>query len=84
MAKENQLLKIGFIAVLVIAVMGFAFFMVQALTLNSNANFEHSEEQFQVFAAAETEDKCTVPEGYTEADWKQHMSHHPERYEGCL
>jgi len=29
-------------------------------------------------------DKCSVPAGYTEQDWYEHMSHHPEIYKGCL
>ena len=29
-------------------------------------------------------DKCKLQPGYTEQDWKEHMSHHPEIYKECL
>ncbi len=47
-------------------------------------NFEHTEERFEEFSSAELEDVCAVPDGYDKEGWEQHMSHHPERYEGCL
>lgn len=47
-------------------------------------NFEHTEEKFEEFSSAELTDKCAVPPGYEEEAWKEHMSHHPDRYEGCL
>ncbi|PIN91740.1 hypothetical protein COU61_01850 [Candidatus Pacearchaeota archaeon CG10_big_fil_rev_8_21_14_0_10_35_13] len=29
-------------------------------------------------------DKCTPALGYSVDSWKEHMSHHPDIYEGCL
>ncbi len=29
-------------------------------------------------------DKCKVPAGYDEAQWKEHMGHHPDQYKECL
>ena len=27
---------------------------------------------------------CETPPGYTEKSWREHMSHHPDRYKECL
>lgn len=27
---------------------------------------------------------CQTPAGYTDEQWKTHMSHHPDRYAQCL
>lgn len=29
-------------------------------------------------------DKCSPAPGYTEAEWREHMSHHPSIYKDCL
>ena len=63
-----------------ITFIGYGFFL-SGMPMN---NFSHSEEKFEEFTTAELEDNCVVPEGYSEEDWKEHMSHHPDRYEGCL
>lgn len=34
--------------------------------------------------SSELSDKCATPPGYTDESWKEHMSHHPERYVECL
>ncbi len=34
--------------------------------------------------ASELNDKCATPPGYTDESWKEHMSHHPDRYKECL
>ena len=70
-----------------LAVLFSVVFVGYGIMLNSNPaslnGLTHSDEQFEEMSLAELEDKCAVPEGYTEADWKQHMSHHPDRYKGC-
>ena len=43
-----------------------------------------SQEKYNEFVSAEQEDKCVTPPGYNEQEWKEHMSHHPDRYKGCL
>lgn len=37
----------------------------------------------QMFGA-EQPDKCATPEGYTDAEWQEHMGHHPDQYRKCL
>ncbi len=34
--------------------------------------------------SSELSDKCATPPGYTDEAWTEHMSHHPDRYAGCL
>ena len=39
---------------------------------------------YQKALDSQGEDKCKAPEGYTEEEWKEHMSHHPDQYKECL
>ncbi len=34
--------------------------------------------------ASELNDKCETPSGYTDESWREHMSHHSDRYKECL
>lgn len=34
--------------------------------------------------SSELTDKCATPPGYTDESWREHMSHHPDRYKECL
>ncbi|MFH1391006.1 MAG: hypothetical protein ABIH20_01710 [Candidatus Diapherotrites archaeon] len=56
----------------------------QTIQQNNSVGLQNTQENYQEFVSAELADKCAVPEGYTEEKWKEHMSHHPDRYEGCL
>jgi len=38
----------------------------------------------QALASENPEDICKAPAGYTEESWREHMSHHPDRYSRCL
>lgn len=31
-----------------------------------------------------SDDICATPSGYTDEQWKEHMSHHPDMYKECL
>lgn len=33
---------------------------------------------------SELQDICATPPGYTDETWREHMSHHPDRYKECL
>ena len=33
---------------------------------------------------SEGTNKCKTPAGYTDAQWREHMGHHPDRYAECL
>ncbi len=34
--------------------------------------------------SSELDNKCATPPGYTDESWREHMSHHPDRYGECL
>jgi len=38
----------------------------------------------QALAAENPNDICATPAGYTDQEWRSHMSHHPDRYGECL
>ena len=44
----------------------------------------YSQQDYNKFVSAELEDKCKTPPGYTDQQWEEHMSHHPDRYKECL
>lgn len=49
------------------------------------AGYNVTQEECKKSFQAEIErDKCAVPAGYTAESWKEHMSHHPDRYKECL
>jgi hypothetical protein len=75
------------IAVVVVAIAGVAllgYSLMGLMALPAGSDFQPSQEKFESFAQAELSDKCQTPPGYDDATWKEHMSHHPDRYEGCL
>jgi len=47
-------------------------------------NKGYSQEKYDKFASAEGSNKCETPSGYTDQEWKEHMSHHPQQYKECL
>jgi len=79
---RNPVVLLALVAVVFsVAFVGYGFMLSGSGTMASD--FSHSDERFEQFVSSELEDNCTVPKGYDEAAWKQHMSHHPDRYQGC-
>ncbi|MBI2135483.1 hypothetical protein HYU06_00235 [Candidatus Woesearchaeota archaeon] len=79
------------LAILVFAALGFTiystFFAGSGSIGNSNAQaagYVGSSAYNKAIAAENPADKCAVPEGYDDKSWKDHMSHHPDRYKECL
>ncbi len=44
----------------------------------------NNQNNFTKALQAELPDKCQTPPGYTEAEWQEHMSHHPDLYAECF
>ncbi|OGF19381.1 hypothetical protein A3I35_01075 [Candidatus Falkowbacteria bacterium RIFCSPLOWO2_02_FULL_45_15] len=44
----------------------------------------NNQENFAKALQAELPDKCQTPPGYTESDWQEHLSHHPDLYAECF
>ena len=69
--KNNIILYI----VLVLVVIGVAY---SVYSVFKTANYNK-------FVQAENPgDICQTPAGYTDQQWYEHMTHHPDRYKECL
>lgn len=85
--------RILIIILIILAGAGFVWSMVSFLN-NSNGNLkssvavistvEKNEENFKRTVKAELPDKCQAPAGYSQQGWREHMSHHPDRYKECF
>ncbi|OGY46251.1 MAG: hypothetical protein A2744_04640 [Candidatus Buchananbacteria bacterium RIFCSPHIGHO2_01_FULL_44_11] len=78
--------KISITALILLAIIGFAWSVTSFLTTSKIpvSRIENTPENFAAFKAAELPDKCQTPPDYTETDWLDHMSHHPDQYQECL
>lgn len=73
------------LVVAVLVVLNVYAFFISDKGGSSGKGVENTAENFAMAKAAEVpDDKCKAPPGYTEEQWKEHMGHHPEQYEGCL
>lgn len=71
----------------------FSFTLVAALGLLVWSIADVSKEPTVAYTAADyakakaaeiPNDKCATPAGYTDAEWREHMGHHPDQYAECL
>ncbi len=67
------------IAAISIAVVVLAF---SVYTLVAAPDYSGSD--YRKALESELPDKCATPAGYTDAQWREHMGHHPDRYAECL
>jgi len=63
---------------IVIAISILAYSIYGVYTSYFGANYQNA------LKAENTSNPCATPQGYTEQEWKEHMSHHPDRYKDCL
>ncbi len=70
--------KIILYGLLVVIVIGLVF------SISTFFSKGYSQKEYDKFVSAEGNNKCETPEGYTDQEWKDHMSHHPKRYKECL
>lgn len=69
---------VGAIALLSMVIIGFA-------TTGSASKPNYYGAQYTAALKAEDpNDECKTPEGYTDAQWREHWGHHPDRYAKCL
>jgi hypothetical protein len=83
MRRENILFALLLAVLFVSAFLLFPQGGKRSTAAGENA-ISHSEERFQQAIAAELDDKCLAPKGYSQEAWETHMSHHPDRYTECL
>ena len=74
------------IAVLIILGAGGVFWAVSSFFTGdkNQSKLDNSTENYNSALQAELSDKCKTPEDYTDEEWIDHMSHHPDRYSECL
>lgn len=63
--------------------------LVLAIILSSVAIYEFIQLRYGIayqnaLAAQDPNKICATPLGYTDAEWRTHMSHHPSMYAQCL
>ena len=47
-------------------------------------NNYYGQDYQKAVASENKEDVCATPAGYTDAEWKEHLGHHPDQYAQCL
>ncbi|MBS3053510.1 MAG: hypothetical protein J4469_03335 [Candidatus Aenigmarchaeota archaeon] len=74
MENKRNNKKLIYLAILIVAIAAAVGFLA----------YQKSEQNYQKAIQSELPDKCATPPGYTDEQWKEHMSHHPDMYERCL
>jgi len=73
--KDSILLHV----LLAIVIIGLFFVISNGVRITKlNENYK------KALSAEISSDICATPLGYTDEQWKEHMSHHPDRYKQCL
>ena len=72
------------VGLLVLAGLGMLVWSIVNAGSLKNASRNVSPERYAQAVADELSDKCATPPGYTDAEWQEHMGHHPDRYAECL
>lgn len=77
--KPSELAFFAFVAL--VAVVALAISLVP----QARSVYPLSSENYAQAKAAEVAgDPCATPPGYTDAQWREHMGHHPDQYRDCL
>ncbi len=78
--KDEKILIALFAGVIMIGAMVLFF----SITNQSN-KLENTPQNFaQLISNQNPADICAVPAGTDPEEWKQHLSHHPDKYAQCL
>lgn len=75
--EKNEMVLYAALA-LVLAVLAFSIYTLTQQPQGKALN------PAQAFSDENKENICATPEGYTDESWREHMSHHPDRYAKCL
>lgn len=80
--------KAFFVILIIAAGAGLAWSASMLIKGGENDNvplvIADTPENYERAVRAELSDKCKTPDDYTDEEWMQHMSHHPDRYKECL
>ena len=58
--------------------------IVLVISVYSMTAGTYSQEEYQRALQSQLPDKCETPPGYTDQQWREHMSHHPDLYNECF
>ncbi len=73
------------LAGLAVALLAFTAFTVFTASQPPAAAFENTQANYlKAIQAQNPVNVCETPAGYTDAQWREHMSHHPNQYAECL
>lgn len=75
MKKSENILLYGILIIVIIALI---------FSISTFFSKGYSQSDYNKFVSAEGNNKCETPQGYTDREWREHMSHHPDRYRECL
>jgi rhodanese-related sulfurtransferase len=76
--------KIISVALIVAAAGALLWSVMSFINTDTGDKVLGSAEYFKAAVSAELPDKCQTPDGYTDEEWAEHMSHHPDRYAECF
>ncbi len=77
--KRAELIFFSLVGLVLLVVLAASF------APQAQKSFRNTPENYARAKAAEVAgNPCATPPGYTDAQWRQHMSHHPDQYPGCL
>ena len=80
--KKWDIEAILLIVLVIVVIISIGF---MAYTLIFQGSYSTTSQSYQRALGAENpDDICATPEGYSDEQWREHMSHHPDRYIGCL
>ena len=71
---------IGLLAAAVIVISVFSFTVLATGEIGTSTDLGAVDST----GTPQLPDKCAVPPGYSEAQWREHMGHHPDSYAECL
>lgn len=74
--KESNALFYVLIAAAVVVVAFSAYALINNTYYGSNYQ--------RAIQSQNPTDICATPDGYTDAEWREHMGHHPDMYAECL
>jgi len=75
-------MKIKLIDIIIVSLVIAVVFII-VLMINPLSK-EKSAESVSQDLKIDSDELCAVQPGYDEKEWREHMSHHPDRYKDCL
>ena len=74
---KYEISNIGLIAIVLVVVL-LSVAIYEFVQLRYGTTYQ------QALAAQNPSNICATPAGYTDAEWRTHMGHHPDMYAQCL